>query len=477
MKKYICVFVCIVLLLSGCSMTETLSESSEPIKVTLWHYYGGDSAGAFSELVQEFNETAGMEHGILIDAYSYGGVSELADALLDSANEEVGASPMPDIFAAYSDNAFRLDEMGLVASLDSYFTAEELELYRDEFLEEGRFDDEGSLKIIPVAKSTEIVYINATDFEPFANTNGVMVEDVATWEGLVEVAQTYYNWTDDQTEQLHDGKALFGVDSFANFMLVATKQLGGEVFTTEQGGVSLSLTREQALKIWENAYVPTLKGHFAAVGRFRSDDVKFGDLLMYTGSTSGASYFPTTVETDKDAGYDIECLTAPYPVFEGAQNVAVQQGAGMVVARSTPEREAAAVTFLKWFTDTTQNQSFAVSTGYLPVQDSALNLEEVLAELTKSANTATGAAVATANTVYPMIEEYELFAGKPFAGSYDARNVLDASLELASAQRAEILTAVGEGEDMDSLIEQYSSQESFDLWYNDLTSQLQSTMG
>ncbi len=56
-----------------------------------------------------------------------------------SANKEVGAEELPDIFASYADNAYTLDEMGLVADLSPYFTEEELSQYREEYIDEGRF--------------------------------------------------------------------------------------------------------------------------------------------------------------------------------------------------------------------------------------------------------------------------------------------------------------------------------------------------
>ena len=41
--------------------------------------------------------------------------------------------------------------------------------------------------------------INKTDWEPFAEETGVTVDDLNTIEGVVEVAQKYYEWTDEQT--------------------------------------------------------------------------------------------------------------------------------------------------------------------------------------------------------------------------------------------------------------------------------------
>lgn len=45
-------------------------------------------------------------------------------------------------------------------------------------------------------------------------------------EGLTAAAEKYYNWTDAQTAAPDDGKALFGRDAMANYMLVGAQQLG-----------------------------------------------------------------------------------------------------------------------------------------------------------------------------------------------------------------------------------------------------------
>ena len=45
----------------------------------------------------------------------------------------------------------------------------------------------------------------------------------------------------------------------------------------------------------------------------------------------------------------------------------MQRGVGFCTVRSTPEREWAAVTFLKWLTEPEHNVEFVTQTGYMPV--------------------------------------------------------------------------------------------------------------
>jgi multiple sugar transport system substrate-binding protein len=110
-----------------------LLDPDRPITVTVWHYYNGNIKVAFDRLVTEFNETVGMDKGIVVDAQSQGDVDQLAIAVFDAANKSIGAAPMPNIFASYPDNAFRVNQILRLVDLGRYFSDEELNEYRRDF--------------------------------------------------------------------------------------------------------------------------------------------------------------------------------------------------------------------------------------------------------------------------------------------------------------------------------------------------------
>ena len=115
------------------------------------------------------------------------------------------------------DTAYAVDRLGLVADLRPYLTDEELAEYVPGYLEEGAFSGEGTLKIFPIAKSVELLMLNATDWEKFAAATGADDSAFATVEGITETARQYYEWTDAQTPDISDdGKAFFGRYAFAN---------------------------------------------------------------------------------------------------------------------------------------------------------------------------------------------------------------------------------------------------------------------
>ena len=217
----------LVLSLAGCRAEQSGGPADvEPVQLTVWTYYNGDQLESFNRLVEEFNATVGKEQNITVENCSQGNVNDLEAQVMASAQGKVGAEEMPNIFMAYADTAYTMDQMGELVDLAPYFTDEERAAYIGSYLTEGDFDDSGSIKIFPVAKSTELLFLNDTDWKPFAAATGARYSDLETVEGLVKTAEAYYNWTDAQTDTPNDGKALFGRDAIANYMLIGAKELG-----------------------------------------------------------------------------------------------------------------------------------------------------------------------------------------------------------------------------------------------------------
>ncbi|MBF4693470.1 extracellular solute-binding protein [Fusibacter ferrireducens] len=456
------VFMLVMGMLFGCSHLmekSSLLDPNKPITVTVWHYYNGNIKESFDDLVSAFNETVGMEKGIVVEAKSQGDVNQLATAVFDAANGSIGSSPMPDIFASYPDNAYRVSQIIDLVSLETYFSESEINAYRREFLEEGQFLSNGQLFIVPIAKSTENLFVNKDYWDKFASENGFTDEDLSTWEGLYNVSKVYYETT---------GRGFFGIDASANFMLLVSMQLGTELFDYSGDKVAFNLTPEVAKHIWDYYYTPYVKGYFSKTGRFCSDDAKTGTVLAYTGSTAGAAYFPTEVTFSQQDVHSIEPLVLPYPYFKSGKPYAIQQGAGMCISKSDAAHEYAATLFLKWFTEANQNLKFAVSTGYLPVKNEALEETKLLGALegTEPTNPAIKASIMTTTK---MFERYEFYNNKPFLGSYEIRVLLEKNMyEKTVRDLEQIKERVDNGEDRELVIETLISQEAFGKWYEQI---------
>ena len=450
-------------------------DPNNPVSLTVWHYYNGAQQAAFDTLVSDFNATVGKEKGIYVEGYSQGSVSDLEGAVSNAAAGAVGAKELPDIFSSYSDTAYAVEKSGKLADLSPYFTKEELEQYVPSYIQEGYFHNDGRLFLFPVAKSTEITMINTTDWEPFARDTGANLETLTTYEGIVEVAKQYYQWTDAQTPDIpNDGKAFYGRDSMSNYFIIGMKQLGTDLFDVQDGKVTIRAEKEQIRRLWDHFYVPYINGWFTALGKFRSDDVKTGDLLAYTGSSSSSAYFPDQVVLD-DGETPIGYAVLPAPVFEGGAKINVQQGAGMCVTKSDERHEYAACEFLKWFTAPENSLRFVCESSYLPVRKDANTVQALDAAISANNLSISPKAYDCLKDILENFDPTGFYTPACFENGYPTRRVLDFDLsDKAAADRAEIDTKVAAGASRESAMAPYLTDAAFDTWYNAFCAKLES---
>ena len=473
----ICLAAVLVFGLTGCGDRNPL-DPGNPVSLTVWHYYNGSQQTAFDALVEEFNDTVGREKGIFVQSYSQGSVSDLEAAVRDSIDGKVGADEMPDMFSSYADTAYEVEQAGALANLSEYLDEEELGKYMDSYIQEGCIASDGTLRIFPTAKSTEVTMINKTDWEPFAEATGASLEDLKTVEGITAVSQAYYEWTDSQTPDVPgDGRAFYGRDALANYFIIGMQQLGVEIFHVENGQLTLNVPKEELRRLWENYYVPMVKGYFGAYGSFRSDDVKTGDLLAYTGSTSSAMYFPGQVELD-DGSHAIDYIVMAAPVFQGGRRYAVQQGAGMVVCKSDEKHEYASVEFLKWFTETENNLRFGCISGYLPVRKEANSVEKLDQVIEKQDLDVAAKTYECLTTVFREMEDMTLYTNRSFENGSAARKILEYHLaDRAAEDRAGVAAAMEQGQSLEEASAPYVTEEAFEAWYGAFCDALESAVG
>lgn len=463
MIKFLLLCICFLFLLGGCNRDASdhpRLNPNNPVTITIWHFYSGAVLTAFDAMVREFNETVGFERGIIVDALSFGGVADLEAAVLASARREAGSMALPNIFAAFPDTAYVVQEMGLLANLDDYFTPEQQAEYYAPFIDRGRMGDDGELRLFPIAQTTEVFMINETDWRPFADAHGFTDADLATMESITRVAQVYYHYT--------GGLAFFGRDQFANLMIIGSKQFGTELFEANQGRGTVNLNPIAMRRFWDYYYTPFVSGYFAAIGRFRSDDVRVGDLLAYVGSNTSAVFFPTEVRRDEQTR-PIKGRVLPPPLFEDGDAILIQQGAGMAVTLDTPEAQYACLVFLRWFTEPDNNLRFSALTGHLPVRYSVMDATMVRDVAMEMGLNLTPITYETLHVALAAVRERTLYATTSFIGSSEARSIVNTHLRNhAQLGRTTVLSLVEGGMSREEAIKQLTADEHFYAWVADL---------
>ena len=366
-RNYIFLLLAVLLFCTGCS--GTVKKEEVPTTITVWHVYGGQVDSPLNDLIEQFNRTVGKEQQINVQVTSVSNTNTIHELVLAAANREPGATELPDLFISYPKTVMALPDDSILVDYKDYLSEEELSAFLPAFLEEGTVNDR--LVILPVAKSTEIMFINQTIFDRFSQATGVTLEDLDTWEGLFKAAEIYAQWTDEQTPDIPgDAKPMFVHDYYFNYFQIGTESMGEDFFQGD--GLALGPTFQRA---WEPLAKAALKGGVWLKGGYATEAIRTGDSIVSVASSASILYYSDVVTYSDNTSEDITIISRPCPVFENGDKLVMQRGAGFCLVRSTPEREQAAVSFLKWLTEPERNVAFVTRTGYMPVTRAAFENE------------------------------------------------------------------------------------------------------
>lgn len=360
MRKIIAIIICLAILIpsfSGCSQQNNPSPEN-PITLTMWHVYGSQTTSPLNTLIDEFNGTVGKENGITINVVSVTSSSAIDKALLAAASEEPGAADLPDLFTAYPRVVEIVGEENLLTWND-YFTEAELSAFNDAFLSEGYFNEE--LLMLPIAKSTEALFINQTLFDRFCSETNVSTNELSTFDGLFEVAHKYYEWS--------GGRDFIQLNDYYNYAYIGMKSYGSEFVRNNQ----LNLHDEAFERIWIPLAKTAIQGGICLDDGYAAAKWKTIDIIANTGSTADVLYQPEVVIYSNNTTEPITTLTLPYPVFVDDFSAVVYRGGGLFAIKSDNEaKNQAAYIFAKWLTEHDNNLNFVTHTGYIPVTDNAM---------------------------------------------------------------------------------------------------------
>lgn len=458
-RKLLCILCSIGLLftITGCG------KNKEPVHLTLWHVYGEQVASPINELIEEFNSTVGAEEGISVTVTSVSNSNKIHEGILAAVNNEPGAPDLPDIFNCYPKTISAMRDPDILVDYHDYFTEEELSEYISAFVEEGTFDDQ--LLIFPVAKSTELLFVNRTLFDRFAQDTGAKLEDLSTWEGLYRTASLYADWTDGLTPDTpNDGKAFLANDYPFHYFQIGVRSLGEDFFEDEM--FSFSPAYQTA---WEPLAKAAFQGGVWLGEGYATEALRTGDVIATIASSASVLYYENIVTYEDNTSEEIEIISMPYPSFEKGEKMVMQRGSGFCTVKSTPEREKAACTFIKWLTSPEQNTKFVTSLGYVPVCQGAYEsyLEQETQKLTDPKY----------QDLYQTIQEINpdyKFVYPPRFESYLDRETQFTSVirRLLSEGRNEYITRTYSGEETDDVLSQLTDQ-----YFKKLKNELHQTSG
>ena len=344
-------------------------KNDKPVVLTLWHVYGGQTDSPLNQTIDRFNETTGKEKGIRIQVTSVSNTNTIHEAVIAAANKEPGAAELPDMFVSYPKTVLSLPDKDILVDYKDYFNEEELKAFIPEFIQEGMIDDK--LMVFPVAKSTEILFVNRTLFDRFSKETGAKEEELATWDGVFNMAKLYQKWSDDKTPDIaNDGGNFFVHDYHFNYFQVGCESLGEDFFSDIADGGKLAFG-EKFKQIWQPYANAAISGGVWLRDGYATEPLRTGKAIVSVASSASVLYYEDVVTYENNISEPIEVISYPVPIFENGKKMVMQRGAGFCTVKSTKEREKAAAEFLKWLTEPENNIEFVVKAGYMPVTEKA----------------------------------------------------------------------------------------------------------
>ena len=344
--------------LPGCKKSEL--DKNKPVTLTMWHVYGEQADSPMNRLIDEFNETVGMEKGIIINVTAMSNASKIGEKLLDAHNKIPGSAEMPDLFFAHKSNAL---ELGTDCLLDwnEYFSEKELSSYVPEFLEDGTAD--GKLSVFPVSKSTHLLFIAGGQFERFSADTGVTYEALSTWDGFFDAAAKYYDWS--------GGKPFCALDyPLRAIELAATESGAGNIFADNGFYDPSNVIFKQTFMKFADSLA---KGHIMLSNLYSNTQVMTGEVVAGIGSSAAILYYNDTVTYEDGTSEPMDLEILPLPAENGKKPYITQAGVGLCAYKTSSQKAEAAVIFAKWLTEPERNLEFVCQMGYMPVTNGAFD--------------------------------------------------------------------------------------------------------
>ena len=344
--------------LSGCKKSEL--DKNKPVTLTMWHVYGEQADSPMNRLIDEFNETVGMEKGIIINVTAMSNASKIGEKLLDAQNKVPGSAEMPDLFFAHKSNALGLGTDNLL-DWKEYFSEKELSAYVPGFLEDGTAD--GKLPVFPVSKSTHLLFIAGGQFERFSADTGVTYEALSTWDGFFDAAAKYYDWS--------GGKPFCALDYPLRAIELAAAESGAGNIFADNGFYDPSnvIFKQTFMKFADSL----AKGHIMLSNLYSNTQVMTGEVVAGISSSAAILYYNDTVTYEDGTSEPMNLEILPLPAENGKKPYITQAGVGLCSYKTSSQKAEAAVIFAKWLTEPERNLEFVCQTGYMPVTNGAFD--------------------------------------------------------------------------------------------------------
>ena len=346
------------------------------VTITFYHTMGSNLSDVLNIYIEEFNK---MYPNITINHQQVGGYDDVREQIAT----EITVGNQPNIAYCYPDHVAMYNVSKAVVQLDSLIdslavvkhadgTEEIMGLSQRQindfipgYYNEGKQFGDGKMYTLPLSKSTEVLYYNATFFKQHNLT------PPTTWDELETLCA--------KIKEIDPDCIPLGYDSESNWFITMCEQLGTP-YTSATGEHFLFDTEENRAFVkrfrgwFEKGYVTTQEifgaytsGLFVATEGQRS--------YMSIGSSAGATH--QRPKKDSTGNYPFEVGIATIPQANPAAPKVISQGPSLCIFEKANKQEVyASWLFMKFLTTNVDFQAeFSMASGYVPVLKSVAKNE------------------------------------------------------------------------------------------------------
>jgi sn-glycerol 3-phosphate transport system substrate-binding protein len=351
-NKGLLVFGVIMLSFAG-----SFSAAYGQITIDFWHAMEGPKGPALNEIVKDFMKE---NPTIKVNVSLQGGYTDI----VRKVQAGIAANALPDLVMLGQRHGIpQISDSGRLLVLNEYVTtADRKDISPGLF---GRYTYKGKLMALPLAISTPVLHINGNRFKEVGLNPD---KPPMTWEDLVAYAKKLTRDIDGDGRIDFWGFNIHGDVSWHMYGFIY--QNGGTIYGTDGQAKLDSVEAIQAVQFWsdlvhKHKVMPPL-AHDGGSKLFTA-----GNLAMF--QRSSAFIEGAAKQIGKRFDYRVSYLPK-------GKNYGVPDGGGGIgVFKSTPEKERAAITLMKWLTGTKGVARFSKDTGYITFRKSSIALPEMKA--------------------------------------------------------------------------------------------------
>lgn len=337
--------------LVACGNKDTDTGNDGPVEITFWHTYTEHHQAFLNEMIDEFNNSQDQVKVVAVQQP----YQDYDANLLQAIRNGVG----PDICSRFATNVADYIEDDLLVDFAPYINDSKngIPNFKENLI--GNLYGEitqwgnGSIYMIPVIVTSEVLYYNKTLFDKYN------LEVPTTWEELETVSRFLYEKT---------GKPGFGTDSAIDTFQGLLIQNGSNYIDAKTKSMDVNETIALDQLNW------LADGIKEGIFRLPGDDYYLSGpfvsqaVASYIGSSAGVGYAMAN-----DGAFEVG--VAPIPQDDKNSQYISSWGGGYVCFKSTDAKAKAAYTFLKWFTSAENDAKWATYFGALPAYEDALETD------------------------------------------------------------------------------------------------------